>query len=93
MMRARLLILFLPYLLIGCVSQPTIATDVTYCCRAGTDGIHTFRVEFEDTPEFLKPMLRDEAAIGNPSRAEHGRGQARATTLRVRFMVIGSSSL
>ena len=27
------------------------------------------------------------------SRAEHGRGQASVTDLRVRFMVIGSSSL
>ncbi len=26
-------------------------------------GLKTFRVEFENMPEFLKPMLRDEAAV------------------------------
>jgi len=47
----------------GCATQPYIATDVIYCCETGSEGISTFRVEFEDMPEFLKPMLRDEAAI------------------------------
>ncbi len=47
----------------ACGSLPTIATDVTYCCSAGAEGVSTFRVEFQDTPEFLKPMLRDEASI------------------------------
>lgn len=47
----------------GCASQPGISTDVTYCCRPLTDQVHTFRIVFDDTPEFLKPMLRDEAAI------------------------------
>ena len=50
-------------LLAACGSSPTIATDVTYCCRADVEGIDTFRVDFEDTPDFLKPMLRDEASI------------------------------
>ena len=49
--------------LAGCGTMPPIATDVTYCCDTGTEGIASFRVEFEDMPEFLKPMLRDEAAI------------------------------
>ena len=61
-MNTALLTAFLS--LIGaCGTMPEIATDVSYCCEAGTDGIASFRVEFEDTPEFLKPMLRDEAAI------------------------------
>ena len=47
----------------GCGSLPGIATHVNYACQAGTDRISTFRVEFEQMPEFLKPMLRDEAAI------------------------------
>jgi len=47
----------------GCGSLPSISTDVTYCCRPGIEAVHSFRVEFEDMPEFLKPMLRDEASI------------------------------
>lgn len=50
-------------ILASCGSLPTVATSVDYCCQTGTEGIKTFRVEFEDTPEFLKPMLRDEASI------------------------------
>ncbi len=47
----------------ACESLPAISTDVTYCCRPAAELVHSFRVEFEDTPEFLKPMLRDEASI------------------------------
>lgn len=50
------------FVLAGCGTMPAITTDTTYCCQTGTAGVSTFRVEFEDTPEFLKPMLRDEAA-------------------------------
>jgi hypothetical protein len=50
-------------LIAACGSMPEIATDVSYCCEDGAESIASFRVEFEDTPEFLKPMLRDEAAI------------------------------
>lgn len=50
-------------ILASCGSLPTVATSVDYCCQTGTEGVKTFRVEFEDTPEFLKPMLRDEASI------------------------------
>ena len=49
--------------LAACGTLPPVSTEVTYCCHAATPGISTYRVEFEDTPEFLKPMLRDEAAI------------------------------
>ena len=49
--------------LTACSSLPTIATDVTYCCQTGYEGIRTYRVDFVDMPEFLKPMLRDEASI------------------------------
>ena len=47
----------------GCGSLPTIAVDETYCCHPMAESITTYRVEFEDTPEFLKPMLRDESSI------------------------------
>ena len=50
-------------MLLSCGTLPTIATSVDYCCQTGTEGIKTFRVEFENMPEFLKPMLRDEASI------------------------------
>lgn len=49
--------------LTACSSLPTIATDVTYCCQTGYEGIRTYRVDFVDMPEFLKPMLRDEASL------------------------------
>ena len=47
----------------ACGSLPSISTDVTYCCRPAAEVVHSFRVDFEDMPEFLKPMLRDEASI------------------------------
>ena len=50
-------------ILAGCGSMPQVSTNVTYCCHAETPRISTYRVEFEDTPEFLKPMLRDEVAV------------------------------
>jgi hypothetical protein len=50
-------------LLAACGSLPPISTTVDYCCQAPMPGLRTFRVEFENMPEFLKPMLRDEAAI------------------------------
>jgi hypothetical protein len=51
------------FTLASCGTLPTVATSVDYCCQTGTEGIKTFRVEFEEVPEFLKPMLRDEASI------------------------------
>ena len=51
------------FLVAGCGSLPPIATDENYCCHPSVEDIGTYRVEFEDTPEFLKPMLRDEASI------------------------------
>jgi hypothetical protein len=56
-------------LLSGCMSLPSIATDETYCCHPLAESISTYRIEFEDTPEFLKPMLRDASSI---VLAEHG---------------------
>lgn len=47
----------------SCGSLPTIATDVDYCCQSGAERIHSYRIEFEDMPEFLKPMLRDEVSL------------------------------
>jgi hypothetical protein len=43
--------------------MPPIDTDIEYCCQTGTEGIRTYRIEFEDMPEFLKPMLRDSVAM------------------------------
>ena len=57
-----LLLLVAATWLAGCAAAPGISTNVSYCCRPLTDQVYTFRIEFEDTPEFLKPMLRDEAA-------------------------------
>ncbi len=70
----------------ACGSLPTIATDVTYCCSAGADAVRTFRVEFQDTPEFLKPMLRDEASIAlGPKGLQYTEGDAHAVLL-MRFV-------
>ena len=69
-------------LLAGCATTPGVSTDVTYCCEVGTEGIATFRVEFEDMPEFLKPMLRDEAALVLGAKGvEYTEGQAHAVLL------------
>ncbi len=66
----------------GCGSMPQVSTEVTYCCHAATPGITTYRVEFEDTPEFLKPMLRDEAAIVLDAKGlEYTEGDADAVLL------------
>ena len=47
----------------SCGSLPTIGTDVGYCCQSSAERIHSYRIEFEDMPEFLKPMLRDEVSL------------------------------
>ncbi len=49
--------------LASCASLPSIATDVEFCCSPAGAEIDNYRIEFVETPEFLKPMLRDEAAI------------------------------
>lgn len=73
-------------LLSGCSSLPTIATEVTYCCETGHEGISTYRVEFEGAPEFLKPMLRDEASIVLDMKGlEYTEGDAHAI-LRMTFV-------
>jgi hypothetical protein len=66
-------------LLAACGSLPPIATSVDYCCKAAPPGLKTFRVEFENMPEFLKPMLRDEAAIALDAKGlEYTEGDAHA---------------
>ena len=50
-------------LLTACGSLPSISTQVSYCCRPVAERVHSYRIEFKDMPEFLKPMLRDEASI------------------------------
>ena len=67
--------------LAACASTP-IATDVDYCCVPGTAGVHSFRMEFKDMPEFLKPMLRDEVSIVLHGKGlEYMEGEAAATLL------------
>ena len=66
----------------ACSSLPTIATDVTYCCQTGYEGIRTYRIEFEEMPEFLKPMLRDEASLVLDTKGlEYTEGEAHAILL------------
>lgn len=50
-------------ILASCGSLPQIGTNVAYCSNVNLERIRTYRVEFADTPEFLKPMLRDESSI------------------------------
>jgi hypothetical protein len=65
--------------LASCTSMPPISTDIEYCCQAGTDSIHTYRIEFKDMPEFLKPMLRDELSLVLDSKGlEYTEGTAHA---------------
>ena len=69
-------------LLGGCAGLPAVATDETYCCHPSVESIRTYRVEFEDTPEFLKPMLRDEASIVLAGRGlDYTEGDAEAILL------------
>lgn len=46
----------------GCGVGPAISSDVSYEYPIGANAIRSYRVEFTDMPEFLKPMLRDEAS-------------------------------
>ncbi len=47
----------------SCGSAPSISTHVDYCAAPSAERVGTYSVEFEDTPEFLKPMLRDEVSV------------------------------
>lgn len=79
-------VLFFCSMLVSCGSLPSIATDVTYCCQPGAERLHTYRVEFEDMPEFLKPMLRDESSIALAAKGlEYTEGDADAL-LRIAFV-------
>ena len=71
---------------VACGTLPEIATETTYCCRPAVDRVHTYRIEFEDMPEFLKPMLRDEASIVlDTKNLEYTEGQAHAV-LKMTFV-------
>jgi len=60
----RAAILLMASLWLGaCASVPSVASHVEYCCAADAGEVHTYRVEFVEMPEFLKPMLRDEASL------------------------------
>ncbi|MBT8077959.1 MAG: hypothetical protein KJO31_05245 [Gammaproteobacteria bacterium] len=61
--RIRLAAFFPAFILIGCAGLPAISTNVSFCCTPQAATLSTYRVEFEDMPEFLKPMMRDEASI------------------------------
>jgi hypothetical protein len=66
----------------GCASQPPIATVVSYENRPGTKAINNYRVEFDSMPEFLKPMLRDEASIALSAKGlEYTEGDAHGILL------------
>jgi len=47
----------------ACASLPSVATNVEFCCAPEAAEVSDYRVEFVEMPEFLKPMLRDEASI------------------------------
>lgn len=49
-------------LLSACAGHPPVFADVSYQNPDAAADIRTYRVEFEGMPEFLKPMLRDEAS-------------------------------
>lgn len=56
-------VLLLAVLALGaCTSGPPINTSVDYQFPQAADDIRTYRVEFQGMPDFLKPMLRDEAS-------------------------------
>jgi len=72
--------------LAACGSLPSISADADYFCRPAVERIHTFRVEFEDVPEFLKPMLRDSASVVLDSKdIEYTEGDA-DSVLKMRFL-------
>lgn len=73
----RRLVPALAVVLISCGALPSISTSVDYCCRGG--DVHSYRVEFRDMPEFLKPMLRDEFSIALARKGfEYTEGDAHA---------------
>jgi len=47
----------------ACASIPSVATNVDFCCAPAAAAVSDYRIEFVQMPEFLKPMLRDEASI------------------------------
>jgi len=61
-MNRNMLVIWFAGLIVACSAMPPIATDVDYEYDAGTSRISTYRVEFTNMPEFLKPMLRDEVS-------------------------------
>ena len=84
--KATWMIVIAILLLGGCASSPGISTDVNYCCRPVAESIYTYRVVFEDTPEFLKPMLRDSVSIVLDSKGlQYTEGEAHAV-LAMRYV-------
>lgn len=49
-------------LLNACAAHPPVIANVSYQNPNAAADIRTYRVEFQGMPEFLKPMLRDEAS-------------------------------
>ena len=63
----------------SCASLPTVSTNTSYCCEPAAEQVQTYRIEFEDMPEFLKPMLRDEVShVLHAKDLEYTEGQAHA---------------
>lgn len=52
----------LALVLTACAAQPPVTTAVSYRYAPAAADIGSYRVEFVDMPEFLKPMLRDEVS-------------------------------
>jgi hypothetical protein len=72
-------ILLVSLILASCVSTPSVATDVGFCCAPRASEIKTYRIAFAEMPEFLKPMLRDEASIALDAKGlEYTEGDADA---------------
>jgi len=49
-------------LLAACAYQPAITSQAGYSDTEHAASVNAYRVEFADTPDFLKPMLRDEVS-------------------------------
>jgi hypothetical protein len=67
--RTSLLTALAASLFVACGTLPPVSTSVDYCCKTTVVGATSFRVEFDNVAEFLKPMLRDEVAF-----VLHGKG-------------------
>lgn len=79
---ARLLGVGCLALLTACAYRPAITSQAGYSDTGSAASLHTYRVEFVDMPEFLKPMLRDEVSrVLSPKGLAYTEGEADAVLL------------